>query len=393
MDLFIYDWSTDEYNYKTRIRIWGLDKSNKTICLNITNFTPYVYIELPNKHPNWIRSNISMINSKINEFIEWKSYKPIKTQICMKKKLYYANVNTDYSYKKFPFILLQFRSSKHISSLLYKLRKSNNMIGSLKVKLHEQSAKPVLQLTCLKKIPTTGWITFSGSEIHEDECETYCNREFNVDCNHIFRNDNIDMVPQPYVLSFDIEVNSHNINKFPTGEHVDDKIFQISCIFSVQGTTNYEKILLTLGTPKPIKDTTIICYKSEIDLIIGFTKLVIKKNPQIILGYNILNFDMPYMIKRSLGPHCNCINEFSMLSCIKEHVSPVKKIKWSSSAYRNQEFEFLETPGRLFIDLLPIIKRDYKFNNYTLKLVSTFFLDHQAMVLFCNLLYHQLILL
>ena len=35
----------------------------------------------------------------------------------------------------------------------------------------------------------------------------------------------------------------------------------------------------------------------------------------------------------------------------------------------------MQTPGRLFIDLLPIVRRDYKFDNYTLKLVSTFFLD------------------
>ena len=245
MDLFIYDWSIDEYNYKTRIRIWGLNQLNKSICLNITNFTPYVYLELPNKHVNWIRSNYNLLISKLKNFIDWNSYKPIKTQLCMKKKLYYANIDPEYNYKTFPFILLQFKSVKHISSLKYKLRKSSNMIGDMRVKLHEQSATPVLQLTCLKKIPTTGWVKFNGQRILEDECETYCNEEYNVDCNHIFRNDNMDVVPQPYVLSFDIEVNSHNINKFPTGEHIDDKIFQISCIFSVQGTDECENILLT----------------------------------------------------------------------------------------------------------------------------------------------------
>ena len=48
--------------------------------------------------------------------------------------------------------------------------------------------------------------------------------------------------------------------------------------------------------------------------------------------------------------------------------------KWSSSAYKNQEFQFLDAEGRLFVDLLPLVKRDYKFNNYKLKTISDFFL-------------------
>ena len=35
--------------------------------------------------------------------------------------------------------------------------------------------------------------------------------------------------------------------------------------------------------------------------------------------------------------------------------------------YKNQEFQFLDAEGRLFVDLLPLIRRDYKFNNYQLK--------------------------
>ena len=79
------------------------------------------------------------------------------------------------------------------------------------------------------------------------------------------------------------------------------------------------------------------------------------------------------MIKRSKKV-CNCFDKFSQMSTIKNYNCSIKEIKWSSSAYRNQEFEFLQTPGRIFIDLLPIVRRDYKFENYTLKLVSTFFL-------------------
>ena len=56
------------------------------------------------------------------------------------------------------------------------------------------------------------------------------------------------------------------------------------------------------------------------------------------------------------------IYEFDQQSCIKYHHAPETLIKWSSSAYKNQEFKFLDADGRVFVDLLPLIKRDYKFD-------------------------------
>jgi DNA polymerase elongation subunit (family B) len=52
----------------------------------------------------------------------------------------------------------------------------------------------------------------------------------------------------------------------------------------------------------------------------------------------------------------------------------MKEIKWSSSAYKNQEFKYIDAHGRLWVDLLPIVQRDYKLENYKLKTVSDFFL-------------------
>ena len=178
----------------------------------------------------------------------------------------------------------------------------------------------------------------------------------------------------PLILSFDIEVNSSNINMFPSAKKKDDKIFQISCIFSYQGDNKFDNVLLTLGKPtkNKLKDITILSFKTEKELLLGFVNLVIKRNPQLIIGYNILSFDIPYMIDRAT--FCNIDYKFSQLGCIKFHQSKITDIKWSSNAYKNQEFKFIDAEGRVFIDLLPIIQRDYKFNNYKLKTVSTFFI-------------------
>ena len=391
---FIYDWSIDEnkqlrnfkggkYNFvntqnTTHIRIWALNQQNKSICLHIKDFNPYVYVELPQEIDWSNKSYFYRICDTIDNICQWSTYKPINKELVKKKKLYYANLDQDNNYKRFYFLKLTFKHSKHINSLKYKLKESENRvnvigIGEMNLKLHEFSANPILQLTSLQKIPSAGWISFKGNLIDDDNKDTYCYKEYKVSYKNIVQNEKIDTIPQPYILSFDIEVNSNNINKFPTGEHINDKVFQISCVFFKQGTHKYEKILLTLGNPKSIKNTQIITYNSETSLLIGFKNLILEYNPQLMIGYNILNFDIPYMIKRAQGI-CNCFDKFSNMSSIKNYKCSIKQIKWSSSAYRNQEFEFLQTPGRLFIDLLPIIRRDYKFDNYTLKLVSTFFI-------------------
>ena len=40
-------------------------------------------------------------------------------------------------------------------------------------------------------------------------------------------------------------------------------------------------------------------YQTEADLLMGFTEFIIEHNPQLIIGYNILGFDIPYMIERA----------------------------------------------------------------------------------------------
>jgi DNA polymerase elongation subunit (family B) len=174
-------------------------------------------------------------------------------------------------------------------------------------------------------------------------------------------------------MGFDIEVNSSNPTAMPNASKTGDKIFQISCVFSKEGSTEYQSHLLTLGECEKFDDKVIVHeYKTEGEILNAFTNLIQKENPNVIVGYNILGFDIPYMIDRA---RLNmCIGEFDKLGFHKYNHAKERVIKWSSSAYKNQEFQFLDGEGRLFVDLLPLVKRDYKLDNYKLKTVSEHFL-------------------
>ena len=140
--------------------------------------------------------------------------------------------------------------------------------------------------------------------------------------------------------------------------------------------------MLSLGRPEPKlvgEGSLVYSYKTESDLLVGFTKLLRKENPNVCVGYNILGFDLPYMIARAKSECTSfCIGEFDKMGFHKYNHAKERVIKWSSSAYKNQEFKLLDAEGRLFVDLLPLIQRDFKLDNYRLKTVSEYFLKDDS---------------
>jgi DNA polymerase elongation subunit (family B) len=375
---FSYSWCIDDSEKEvTSIRVYGLDKNNKNICLRIDNFTPYVYIELP-EHIKWTSSKAQLVGDKIDKILGDK--KPLKKILMMKKRLYGAYIDVETKNRKiFPFLFCSFSNINDVKNLTYRIRNNIHVVGlgSLKFKIHESDADPILQLTCCRDIPTAGWFKFHGNEVeNEDEKITLCDEEYKVKWKHLFPHEN-DTLPKPKIMGFDIEVNSTNPSAMPKAEKPGDKVFQISCVIAREGDSeeDYEKYLLTLGNPDQKitgEDVLIYMYDTEAALLEGFTEFIREENPNIIVGYNILGFDIPYMIARAKLNMC--IFNFDQQGFHKYSHAKEKIIKWSSSAYKNQEFEFLDAEGRVYVDLLPLVRRDFKFSNYKLKTISEYFI-------------------
>jgi DNA polymerase elongation subunit (family B) len=373
---FPYSWHIDEGQEDvTSIRVYGIDDEEKNVCIRINTFTPFVYLELPEDIP-WTVSKAQLVGSKLDDLLQDK--KPIEKKLTYKKKLYYAHLTSNKQIKLFPYLFLSFSTVSDIKNMSYKIRKPINIVGVglIKVKMHEQDASPILQFISYRNISTAGWIDFSGKKIEDENKITSCDNEYIVKWKNVKPN-NSSKIAKPKILSFDIEAYSTNPSAMPKADKPGDKVFQISCILFVHGNpeNSIKKYLLSLGEPdteKVGKDVEIQMFETEHDLLIGFTEFIQQHNPNIIVGYNILNFDIPYMIERT--KHLMCIDIFDQMGFTKNAHATEKTIKWSSSAYGNQTFQFLDAEGRLFVDLLPLVKRDYKMDNYKLKTISTFFL-------------------
>jgi len=371
--MFVYSWilDTDEPEI-TVIRAYGINEEG-TICIRINNFTPFVYVELPT-NISWNSNNIQLVATKIDDICGRQ--RPLKKKLVHKKRLYYAHLTNDYKPMLFPYLQCDFSSPNDIRTLVSRLRKKVYVsgIGNIELKVQEQDATPILKLLCCRNIPASGWIGFTGVEYSDEERITSCVKEYRVNWRSLIEMQTDDHVV-PLIMAFDIECNSSNPAKMPQASKDDDKIFQISCCFMKDGEEDeakFVKILLTLGNidEETKKLFQVREFKTESELLEGFTALIQEKQPNVICGYNIFGFDYPYMIARA--SKTISVEFFKMGFPVNVH-SKEKLIKWSSSAYKNQEFVYLDAEGRLLIDLLPLVRRDYKLDNYKLSTVASHF--------------------
>lgn len=377
---FPYSWNIDEdQDERTVMRIYGLGTNNQTIGIIINNFTPYIYLELPTEELSgrkiiWTETKAQLVGNKLDILL--KDKKPLKKRLTFKEKLYGAHLTPDDKKMKFPYLFMSFSTKADIKNLSYKIRSSIHIMsmGPMKFRMHEQDASEILQFTSILNISTANWISFVGKRILGEDKVTICDEEYKVKWKNV-ENKILEKTPKPLICSFDIEVNSTNTSAMPKSTNPGDEIFQISCVLLRHGEIKTDDHILTLGDPDPKiigKNTTIHRFDTEHELLLGYSEFLRKHKVNIIVGYNIFNFDIPYMIERAKIKLI--LYEFDRQGFLKYGHAKEKEIKWSSSAYGKQIFKYLDAEGVLFVDLLPLVKRDYKMNNYQLKTIAEHFL-------------------
>ncbi len=118
---FPYSWHLDESeDERTVFRIYGLNDNDESVCCIVNDFTPYVYLELP-ESIEWNETRAMILGNKIDEMCG-KS-KPINKSLQLKKRLFYANVvrtKNGYRHRSFPYLLCSFATVQDRRSFSYK---------------------------------------------------------------------------------------------------------------------------------------------------------------------------------------------------------------------------------------------------------------------------------
>jgi DNA polymerase elongation subunit (family B) len=373
--LFTYSWHIDPLvaDEITRIRVYGINEQNENVCLQIDDFTPYIYLELPT-HIQWDGTNAQMLGERIDSIM--KDARPVSKKLRWMKKLYGAHIKNG-KRQLFPYLFCSFSTVEDIRTMNMKCRNIHvNNLGQLRLPIHEQVADPILQLVSCRNIPTAGWIECRGKRVEGDAKITRCDHELYVQWKNI-KPWTSDLTANPLIMGYDIEANSSNPARMPLASEPEDKIFQVSCVFSRHGESpdKWRSYLLTLGNPRQdIVGATVIIhtFKTEAQLLQGFTELVNTENPNIMAGYNILGFDIRYMVDRA--QHTMCFPDFDKQGFLKDTHCIDTPLRGPATDKSKNEYNFLATEGRVSVDLMWLVKRDYKLDNYQLKTISKHFL-------------------
>lgn len=331
IECLIYKWDIIKNDNKYIVYGFGHDNNNKTVAIRINDFKSYAYIENDIEKIKYIlqKININEITlSKIN-----------------KKRLH--NYNLGYQ----EYIKIESNNPKIIDFV------TNNTKFEKNINLY-------LKFLTFCNIQGTGWIKIPNKILH--------NKEANVDHEYVVKYSDIkdfkkDAISKPNILAVDIECYSSNNNSLPDSNNPNDVIFMISLV-----TRNKKYILYLWNKEENIETYNVnyIKYDNEINLLKGYFDIINEINPDIIIGYNILNFDFKYISERYKG---NKIPNYSKL--VKIGKTKEIKTKWSSSAFGNNDLVIFDSSGRTVIDIYQFIKRYYRLDKYSLNYVSNHFIN------------------
>ena len=170
-------------------------------------------------------------------------------------------------------------------------------------------------------------------------------------------------------------------NHFPSLEG--DKVTFIGSTFLKAGDKdpylNHCIVLNTCGNV-PVENCEIESYKTEKDVLLAWTNLIQKENPDIVIGYNIFGFDYAFMFNRAVEN--GCIADFLKLSKNKNEICGVDpftgKYKLEETtiniASGQHDLKYIKMNGRVQIDLYNYFRREENLTSYKLDYVAGHFI-------------------
>ena len=369
------DWKDfNEYSDNTLqyiIRIFGRTLSNESICVKVLNYNPHFYIEVPDDWKHDMATKLKNTLLKLN-----KNYRDSIVYYDLVKKYKYKGFSNN---KKFNFLRILFNNSYALHSFVKTLHQPillPEYKESIKFSIYESNIDTILRCMHNRGVLPCGWILIKKFNI-ELQDDVTCDISINCDWTNLYSNENQDLIPAAFkICSFDIECTSGD-GSFPQPNRLEDKIIQIGSVFSRYTGDIYRKHIITLDTCDNIDDCEVVSVSSERDLLLEWTKLIQQEDPDFLTGYNIWGFDEYYMYNRSIHENINCSVLFSKFSKLKNHNCKYVTKELSSAALGDNLLKYYDSIGRLQIDLMKIIQRDYKLNSYKLDFVAETFIQNK----------------
>lgn len=374
-DIFDTEENNENVNYpiKTcKVFCFGRDNNKKTHSIEINNFNPYFYIKLPKN----ITKNILLESIKTNKFYIYKNLNLEKT--CeVKKQIFFG-----YSEEYIKCVKIYFKNTMCYYGCRKLFQEPYQVLDKkIQFTLYEDKVDLLIKFFHEYNFTSCPWLSYNeeDTEISDIIKGDFC-RQIDIENLKLTSNNTI----APFLqMSYDIETFSNDLESFPVANNKEDLVIQIGVSFKFFGDDDvYKKRVLTLKKiPEKTPETNnnndyynIIECKNEKDLLMKFSKIIQKYNPDIIYSYNGYRFDDNYISERVKLNKLSL--DFFNFSRYTEKPAKMTEKTFSSSAYGTSSWKFFDIGGRINFDVYIYINREYKLNSYKLDFVADNFLSN-----------------
>lgn len=173
---------------------------------------------------------------------------------------------------------------------------------------------------------------------------------------------------------------------FPCGVKGDEITFIGSVFFHYGESDSYLNHCIVLDTCSSVSDATIECYSTEAEVLKAWKKLILKEDPDIILGYNIFGFDYEFMFRRAMELEISydfltTLSKNRGESCYTQNRDGVVSISEQKIVLASGEhnLSYIKMAGRVQVDLFNLIRREYNLPSYKLDYVAGHFIGDSVL--------------
>ncbi|MCL2141898.1 MAG: DNA-directed DNA polymerase, partial [Methanimicrococcus sp.] len=320
------------------IRLFGRSDDGKSVCCLIPGFEPYFYVE--SKNPDATKTQLIENFPQIVRIESVQKFAPVGYQVSTK-----------------PYLKIIVKAPKNVPEIRDEIAKMQGVTA-----LFESDILFRNRFLVDNDIGGFQWVFAEEDPSLDREhylTEVPIKADVVICTKTVKPSERISNAPLRY-LSFDIECLPDN-GGMPTPE----KSPVILVSFAFEPAWGGQKNLVIVGKNKPEgfnyelgeKNEGTVWVENEIELLSKAFETINRYDPDFITGYNISDFDIPYLLKRA---DVLKRKSASLKTGIARDSSPIYSRKFGLTVKT-------EVTGRIISDALPLIRRNYSLKQYTLR--------------------------
>lgn len=360
------------------VRFYGVTAEGFSVLLHCYNYEPYLWIEAP---PGWLPVHSKALLKELNSELS-SSTRVLDTAVRIEVHQRRSLMNYRGGHLS-PHLKIVVQLPQHIPKLRSLLSDHGVVCpgaweGVRRFPTFESNIIFPLRFLVDNDIGGCNWVTlksgkFLSCAIKTSTCQIEVVCSYEDVQSHEPIGDYLSIAPFR-ILSIDIECQGRK-GLFPEPEH--DPVIQIAnhCVEYGNESDPLTKTIFTLKSCAPIAGAQVHSYETESEMLVAWASFIKALDPDIMTGYNICNFDFPYLLNR--GTTLKVSDSFHYWGRqIHERTVPRDK-KFQSKQMGNREYTEVTMEGRIVMDAMVVIQRDYKLRSYSLNSVSQNFLGEQ----------------